>query len=68
MVNHFTLCLGLGAAAFVMIAAVWWYFARTLLPIQSLLGIPSYVIRKVNIYNRFVTHRQKEWVRTDRGE
>jgi hypothetical protein len=44
----------------------WFRFGRQLIPATVLYAMPWYVLSKVNIYERFVTHRQKEWVRTER--
>lgn len=44
----------------------WWGFAWQVLSLKDLLGIPFYIIRKIPMYLRFWTRRQKEWVRTDR--
>lgn len=62
----FFVLLGSGLFAGLGIAVAWFFFARDLIPAHVLLSIPSYVIAKLNIYKRFVTHREKEWVRTER--
>lgn len=48
------------------IAVAWFRFGRELIPANVIFAIPGYVLSKLNIYKRFVTHRQKEWVRTER--
>ena len=68
--NHWTpLCMlaATGITAGLGIVAVWFRFARDLIPAKVILAIPGYVVRKLNIYKRFVTARQKEWVRTERS-
>ncbi|QDS96090.1 Poly-beta-1,6-N-acetyl-D-glucosamine synthase [Roseimaritima multifibrata] len=55
---------GLSAALGLM--AAWYGFARTQLPAKLVLSIPLYVLKKLNIYRRFVTKRQQDWVRTQR--
>lgn len=68
--HHWTPLYMLAAAGIMAglgIAAVWFRFASDIIPAQVILAIPGYVFRKLNIYKRFVTARQKEWVRTERG-
>jgi hypothetical protein len=43
-------------------------FARHVLSMKDLLGVPLYIARKIPLYLRFWTRRQKDWVRTDRDE
>ena len=62
----FFLLLGSGLFAGFGVFVAWFCFARDLIPARVLLSIPGYVLRKLNIYKKFVTHRQKEWVRTER--
>ena len=62
----FLLLLGAGLFAGLGISVAWFRFARNLIPAGVLLSIPGYVTEKLNIYKRFVTNRQKEWVRTQR--
>jgi cellulose synthase/poly-beta-1,6-N-acetylglucosamine synthase-like glycosyltransferase len=58
--------LGAGLFAGLGIAVAWYRFARDLIPARVLFSIPGYVLGKLNIYKRFLTNRQKEWVRTKR--
>jgi cellulose synthase/poly-beta-1,6-N-acetylglucosamine synthase-like glycosyltransferase len=58
--------LGAGVFAGVGIAVAWSCFARELIPARVILSIPGYILRKLNIYQRFVTKREKQWVRTER--
>ena len=46
----------------------WWLVGRPLLSIRDLLRAPAYALWKIPIYLKFVTQRQKEWVRTDRHD
>jgi cellulose synthase/poly-beta-1,6-N-acetylglucosamine synthase-like glycosyltransferase len=48
------------------VLAAWAKFARNQIPITSLLAAPLYVLWKIPIYLRFIFHRQKKWVRTER--
>lgn len=41
-------------------------FARHVLSLKDLLGVPVYIARKIPLYFRFLTRRQKDWIRTDR--
>ena len=58
--------LGAAALAAVGLAAAWARFGRETLPAQALLRIPGYMLAKLPIYLRFLTGRQREWVRTQR--
>jgi hypothetical protein len=59
--------LGLaGALVGLTVAAVWWRFARTWVPVSTLLMSPWYVLWKVSLYRDFLWRRQRVWVRTDR--
>lgn len=49
------------------LAAVWWREGRQILPGNVVLQIPKYVAVKAPLYSRFVTNRQRTWLRTDRG-
>ena len=60
----------LGSAGLVLavtLFAVWRAWGRALLPAVSLLHLPRYLLWKLPIYARFVTHRQRDWVRTGRA-
>jgi cellulose synthase/poly-beta-1,6-N-acetylglucosamine synthase-like glycosyltransferase len=46
--------------------AVWLQRGREILPPRLALQIPRYALVKVPMYLRFVTHRQRAWVRTER--
>jgi cellulose synthase/poly-beta-1,6-N-acetylglucosamine synthase-like glycosyltransferase len=60
----FLLSTGFFALSGVLFA--WFRFGRELIPGRALLRVPGYVLRKLRIYARFMTQRQKEWVRTER--
>lgn len=62
----FLLLLGAGLFAGLGISVAWFRFARELIPPSVLFSIPGYVVGKLNIYKRFLTNRQTEWVRTQR--
>lgn len=44
----------------------WRLRGRDLVSGRELLGIPGYALAKLPLYLRFITRRQKAWVRTDR--
>jgi cellulose synthase/poly-beta-1,6-N-acetylglucosamine synthase-like glycosyltransferase len=44
----------------------WRAFGRDLVSAAELAAAPLYVLRKLPVYARFVTHRQRHWVRTGR--
>ncbi len=62
----FMVLLGAGLFAGIGIFVAWARFARELVPAKVILSIPLYVLRKLNIYQRFVTEPEKRWVRTER--
>ena len=55
--------LGLFATA---VALAWHGWGRKALPLASMLSIPAYVLWKIPIYMRFLTNRQKVWIKTKR--
>jgi cellulose synthase/poly-beta-1,6-N-acetylglucosamine synthase-like glycosyltransferase len=55
--------LGLFAAA---MAIAWYKWGRQAVPLASMLSIPMYVFWKIPIYMRFLTKRQKIWIKTNR--
>ena len=59
------LSLGLAALTLAVVLA-WVAEGRKLLPLTTLLQAPIYVVWKLPIYVRFLTGRQKTWVRTER--
>ncbi len=46
----------------------WWLVGRPLLSSRDLLRAPVYALAKIPVYLKFVTQRQKEWVRTKRHD
>lgn len=56
----------LGAAAVVLLIS-WAVYARDWLPLGAALSIPGYLIWKLPIYLKFMTGREKRWVRTERS-
>ncbi|MGF1492360.1 MAG: glycosyltransferase family 2 protein [Microcoleaceae cyanobacterium] len=44
----------------------WFKFGQEQVPLKTLLQIPLYILWKIPLYFKFVSKRQKEWVRTDR--
>ncbi|MEJ1355181.1 MAG: glycosyltransferase family 2 protein [Candidatus Sedimenticola sp. (ex Thyasira tokunagai)] len=73
-----TLLLGIGGYGLVVVALSWllllsglstaWFrLGRDVLQLSTVLGIPRYVLSKFSIYKKYVTDRQKDWNRTDRG-
>jgi cellulose synthase/poly-beta-1,6-N-acetylglucosamine synthase-like glycosyltransferase len=59
--------LGGSAIGVLGLTAVWWREGRQILPGNVVLQIPKYVAVKAPLYSRFVTNRQRTWLRTDRG-
>jgi cellulose synthase/poly-beta-1,6-N-acetylglucosamine synthase-like glycosyltransferase len=57
------MALGAFAAA---IALAWCGWGRKALPAASMLSIPGYLLWKIPIYLRFLTNRQKVWIKTRR--
>ncbi len=61
------LLLGLqGGLMAIALLLTWAKFGRTTIGVRSLLSIPLYVLGKLPRYLRFITHRQTEWIRTER--
>lgn len=58
-------CLGLALVAIAVLLA-WMGWGRAVISLATLLSAPFYVLAKIPLYIRFLTRRQKEWVRTDR--
>ncbi|MGN6526972.1 MAG: glycosyltransferase family 2 protein [Burkholderiaceae bacterium] len=58
--------LNLVFVATVLVA--WRGFGRDLVSLAELAAVPLYVVRKLPMYARFLTHRQRHWVRTGRDE
>lgn len=55
------------ALAGLMLICCWYTYARTWLPLGAALAIPGYILWKLPIYLKFLSGREKNWVRTDRG-
>lgn len=66
-----TLPLEIAFVAFGLLAIAvflaWHGWARQVVSLRDLLSVPCYVLAKVPLYFQFWTHRQKDWVRTDRN-
>lgn len=62
----FTLLLGICILFSTSLFLAWWRFGRDALPPKSLIGIPGYILSKIALYRRFIRHRQKDWIRTER--
>jgi cellulose synthase/poly-beta-1,6-N-acetylglucosamine synthase-like glycosyltransferase len=54
----------------VLVASIkaWWMLGRDLLSISDLLSAPAHLVMKLPMYLKFLTRRQKEWVRTERHD
>ncbi len=59
--------LATGLLFLLSIMLAWAGWARNVIPFTTLLFIPWYILRKIPHYLRFITKREKNWVRTDRG-
>jgi len=60
------LMLACALALVLAIGTAWSRHARDVLSLREWLAIPGYVLGKLPIYLRFMTGREKRWVRTDR--
>ena len=58
-------CLTLMLAALVR---AWWLVGRDLLSVSDLLRAPAHALLKFPLYLKFITNRQKDWVRTERHD
>lgn len=50
----------------VAVAVAWQGWGKGVVTLMELLSVPFYILGKIPIYLRFLTRRQKEWVKTDR--
>ncbi len=48
------------------LALMWYAWGRQLIPPRALLMGPLYILSKAPLYLRFLTRRQKHWVKTER--
>ena len=48
------------------VALAWVGYGRADLSLRDLLGVPAYMLSKVSIFSKFLTKREKAWVRTER--
>jgi cellulose synthase/poly-beta-1,6-N-acetylglucosamine synthase-like glycosyltransferase len=46
----------------------WYRYGRNIIGVKDVFSIFAYVLSKFNIYKKFLGNRQKDWVRTDRGD
>jgi hypothetical protein len=49
-----------------MLVVSWAVYVRRWLPFSAFLAIPGYILWKLPIYLKFLTGREKAWVRTER--
>lgn len=55
------------AAVFALaVLMLWSRFGRDLCSVEELLKVPFYVFAKIPLYLKFISDRQRAWVRTDR--
>lgn len=54
------------ALLFAVVLLAWLGWGRQVVSLGDLLSVPVYVLVKIPLYFRFWTHRQREWIRTDR--
>ncbi|MCG9891521.1 MAG: glycosyltransferase family 2 protein [Thermosynechococcaceae cyanobacterium MS004] len=64
----FALELSAGLAIGLSVGLGWYKFGREVLPIQSMGGIPQYLLWKLPIYGRFLIKPQTRWLKTERDE
>ena len=50
------------------IAAGWFRFGRSRVPVAALLGCPSYLLSKLPLYASFAFERETKWIRTARAD
>ena len=69
LTNHLALTFALLNLLLFLFAilAAWQNWARQTLPLTSLFYIPIYILRKIPRYFRFLTNREHNWIRTNRG-
>jgi cellulose synthase/poly-beta-1,6-N-acetylglucosamine synthase-like glycosyltransferase len=60
--------IGLSMFGAVGLFTVWLVHGRQHLPVKIALQIPRYIFVKVPLYLRFITHRQRTWVGTEREQ
>lgn len=58
----------LAAGCSLAVLGAWARFARSLIPLGTLLGAPLYVLWKIPIYVSFLFRRERRWVRTERDQ
>lgn len=55
------------AAVFALsVLVLWSRFGRDLCSFEELLKVPVYVVAKIPLYLKFISNRERAWVRTDR--
>lgn len=55
------------AAVFTLAVSILWLrFGRDICSVEELSKVPFYVIAKIPLYLKFISNRQRAWVRTDR--
>ncbi|WP_395397394.1 glycosyltransferase family 2 protein [Novosphingobium sp. BL-8A] len=59
--------LATGLALALCLGAAWWRHGRAMLPLASIGRIPGYVLWKLPLLLQFVTRRERNWIRTERG-
>ena len=57
-----------GLLIFAGIGLAWLRFSREILPLQTLLRVPAYILWKIPLYLKLITQPQQTWVRTKRDE
>jgi cellulose synthase/poly-beta-1,6-N-acetylglucosamine synthase-like glycosyltransferase len=66
--SYFPLLISLVAIVILALSILlaWWGWARHVISLSNFLYIPIYVLSKIPHYLKFLFHRQKVWVKTDR--
>jgi cellulose synthase/poly-beta-1,6-N-acetylglucosamine synthase-like glycosyltransferase len=59
-------CAGALAMFTVAVATAWCGWGRKAIPFASLAAVPLYVLQKIPIYVRYLTRRQRVWIKTTR--
>ena len=68
--SSWPLCVAGACLVFMLIALLkaWWLVGRDLLSVGDLLRAPAHALTKFPVYLKFITNRQKDWVRTERND
>ena len=64
--------MGIALTGLILVLAAsiraWWMLGRDLLSIGELLRAPAHLLMKLPMYLKFISRREKQWVRTERHD